>query len=58
MTIADDRFIFDGLTRGQAILFLVRCGYDEKKLEYDGKFLFLDDIVPLDVPLRDLRRGQ
>ena len=32
MTVADDRFIYDGLTRGQAIIFLVKCGYDEKKL--------------------------
>jgi hypothetical protein len=32
MTITDDRIIYDGLTRGNAIKFLVEKGYDLKKL--------------------------
>lgn len=40
MTVVDDRFIYDGLTRGQAIIFLVKCGYDEKKLRMQS-----DDVI-------------
>lgn len=52
MTIADDRFIYDGLTRGQAILFLEQNGFDRKKLlrQSDDAIGTLYDIAKRKIP--------
>ena len=40
MTISDDRYIYDGVTRGDAIKFLIEHGYDKTKIR-----LMSDDII-------------